>query len=75
MKMKCLPVTVKVINDILNQRRGHGLMDVPRRQGCVPLTGSWVPRVIPMDEVGPSSLASRKSSVNGDWLVGGSGQL
>lgn len=28
----CLPATMKVINDILDQRRGHGLMDVTRSQ-------------------------------------------
>lgn len=77
----CLPVTVKVIDDVLNPRRRQGLMDVSRSQWRVPaqrrlrVIGSGVPGVVSVGEVGPSFLASRQSAVNGDRLVGSSGHL
>lgn len=73
---RCLPVPMKVIANVLGQRRGHGFMDVSWSRWRVPTEqvpcaiGSRVPGVVSMGEIGASSFSSRQSSVNGDWLVG-----
>lgn len=73
----CLPVAVEVIDDVLHQWGGDGLMGESRHRGRVSTQfglctiGPGVPGVVPMGgHVGPSSLASRQSPMDGDWLVG-----
>ena len=72
---------MKVITVILDQRGRPGLMDVSRNQWRFPtknllrVIGSGVPGVAPVALAGPSSLASRQRSVDGDWLVGRRGPL